>query len=232
MKFTFAGVAAACLLFAGESSAQSALEACVNQSSGTVKLVAADQPCGNKEARVVWNIAGPQGPAGPPGPEGPPGPPGMGGGGGSLQVVDSSTPPLTVGHLAGVQQVIMTPADDPAAFFAVYFNTAGFVQHKIGPWFVYYQSANCAGDAYVNSTSYGKAVIEAYVWDGYVHYANEPLNPALNTAVSYSTGASCGTLMPPMNSTSALTLLRKRPVTDFTVRPEGTLTPPFRLQGQ
>jgi hypothetical protein len=197
-----------------------------------VKLVAVDKQCGNNETRVVWNVAGPQGPEGPRGPEGPQGQPGVGGGA-SLQVVDSSTPPLAVGHPVGGQLVIMTPADDSTAFFALFLNTAGFVQHKTGPYFINYQSPDCTGDAYVNVTSYGKLVIDGYVNDGFVYYANEPLNPALNTAVSYYNGQFCGLLPgPPMNSTGPLTLLRKRPLTDFTVRPEGTITPPFRLKGQ
>jgi hypothetical protein len=236
MQRAFVCVAAVCLLFARDASAQSSqLEACVNQSNGTVKIVAADERCGRRETRVVWNVAGPQGPEGARGPEGPQGPQGLPGadGGASLQVVDSSTPPIAVGHLVGLQQLVMTPADDSTTFFALSFNSAGFLQQKTLWGFILYQSPNCAGDAYVNTTSYGRPIIEAFVTDGYVYYADEPLNPALNTAVSYYNGNFCGMLSgPPMNSTGPLALLRKRPLTDFTVRPEGTVTPPFRLKGQ
>ena len=74
--------------------------ACVNNSSGTIKMVRADGTCATNEQRIVWNQQGPQGlpgpagpagvdgaagpagavgPAGPAGAEGPAGPPGPAG---------------------------------------------------------------------------------------------------------------------------------------------------------
>jgi hypothetical protein len=50
--------------------------ACVNNSSGTIFMVASDQACKTNETRIVWNQEGPMGPAGPPGPHGEAGPPG------------------------------------------------------------------------------------------------------------------------------------------------------------
>jgi hypothetical protein len=56
--------------------------ACVNNSSGTIHIVAQNAPCANNEISLVWNVAGPQGPAGPagfPGATGPQGPAGPAG---------------------------------------------------------------------------------------------------------------------------------------------------------
>jgi hypothetical protein len=56
--------------------------ACVNNSSGTIHMVGADEPCGNNEERIVWNNQGPpglkgdKGDKGDPGDQGPPGPKG------------------------------------------------------------------------------------------------------------------------------------------------------------
>jgi hypothetical protein len=56
--------------------------ACVNNSSGTIKMVGAGDSCRNNEHLIVWNNRGPTGPTGPQGPpgetgpEGPQGPPG------------------------------------------------------------------------------------------------------------------------------------------------------------
>jgi hypothetical protein len=59
--------------------------ACVNNGSGTIKMISAEEQCTNAEQRVTWNEKGPKGDdgakgdpgvAGPMGPPGPPGPPG------------------------------------------------------------------------------------------------------------------------------------------------------------
>lgn len=47
--------------------------ACVNNSSGTIKVVSATSTCANNEILLVWNGEGTQGPAGPTGPTGPTG---------------------------------------------------------------------------------------------------------------------------------------------------------------
>ena len=53
--------------------------ACVNNSSGTIHMVGAGEPCGNNEELVTWNSEGPQGLPGEPGPAGPQGDAGPGG---------------------------------------------------------------------------------------------------------------------------------------------------------
>jgi len=56
--------------------------ACVNNSSGTIHMVAPEDSCNNNEQVVVWNSRGPVGPEGPQGPQGevgPAGPPGADG---------------------------------------------------------------------------------------------------------------------------------------------------------
>jgi hypothetical protein len=77
------------LLFVGAATWVSAqggpvvYHACVNNSSGTIHMIAPDDSCNNNEQRVEWNSEGPPGPQGPPGadgadgapgPQGPPGP--------------------------------------------------------------------------------------------------------------------------------------------------------------
>lgn len=47
--------------------------ACVNNSSGTIKVVSATSTCANNEIMLVWNGEGTQGPTGPTGPTGPAG---------------------------------------------------------------------------------------------------------------------------------------------------------------
>ena len=61
----------------GAARAADQIYACVNASSGEIKLVAQNAACKNNETLVVWNVVGPQGmigPAGPVGPQGPIGP--------------------------------------------------------------------------------------------------------------------------------------------------------------
>ena len=48
--------------------------ACVNNSSGTIFIITAEQSCKSSEYRIVWNATGP---AGPQGLQGEPGPAGL-----------------------------------------------------------------------------------------------------------------------------------------------------------
>lgn len=64
---------------AGAGAAPGEIAACVNTSSGTIKIVGATETCKNNETRLTWNtqgIQGPQGPQGATGPAGPTGPQG------------------------------------------------------------------------------------------------------------------------------------------------------------
>jgi len=63
--------------------------ACVNNSSGEIKIVAPNTGCQNNQRLLVWNVAGqgvpgPAGPAGPAGPVGPAGAPGAPGTAGAI----------------------------------------------------------------------------------------------------------------------------------------------------
>lgn len=73
-------VGVAAVTFASANGGNTALiHSCINNSSGTIKIVSATGACGNNEMSVDWNqqgIQGPAGPAGPQGPVGPAGPPG------------------------------------------------------------------------------------------------------------------------------------------------------------
>ena len=50
-----------------------AIRACVNKSSGAIKIVHAGTACATNQTLLVWNQSGPPGPAGPQGPQGPQG---------------------------------------------------------------------------------------------------------------------------------------------------------------
>ncbi len=65
-----------CAAPAHAQSAPTAVHACVNNSSGTIHIVAATATCSSNEIALAWNVTGPQGPAGPVGPTGPQGPAG------------------------------------------------------------------------------------------------------------------------------------------------------------
>ncbi|MGE0686939.1 MAG: hypothetical protein AB7P33_09360 [Dehalococcoidia bacterium] len=56
----------------------SKIHACVNNSSGTIKIVGVSDGCKNNETALDWNIQGVAGPAGAAGPAGPAGPAGAG----------------------------------------------------------------------------------------------------------------------------------------------------------
>lgn len=78
------GGAAACAMGAALVGAQTApasptLFACVQQSSGQLRLVSADEPCRSGEGRIQWLVGGSTGSAGPAGPAGPQGPAGVAG---------------------------------------------------------------------------------------------------------------------------------------------------------
>jgi hypothetical protein len=47
--------------------------ACINKSSGSIRIVTSSTSCKKNETKISWNQIGPQGPQGEPGPAGPPG---------------------------------------------------------------------------------------------------------------------------------------------------------------
>ncbi len=61
------------------SAAPGVIDACVNKSSGSVRIIGASQSCGSAENALSWNVAGPTGPTGPAGATGPTGPAGAAG---------------------------------------------------------------------------------------------------------------------------------------------------------
>ncbi len=70
-----AGAAVVGVTFALADGSQSATTyyACVNNSSGTIKMMSATDTCHSNETKIQWNQAGAAGPAGDPGPKGDPG---------------------------------------------------------------------------------------------------------------------------------------------------------------
>ena len=79
-------------------------QACVNNSSGTIKMIAADGTCGANDVRIEWNQQGPAGPVGQQGQVGPMGPAGPAGGTGSIDDLDG-TPCRADSPLAGFLQL-------------------------------------------------------------------------------------------------------------------------------
>jgi collagen triple helix repeat protein len=80
-----AGAFAVTLALAPISADAQQIFACVNATSGAVRIVAQGVACRTPESLVTWNVVGPQGPPGPAGPAGalgPPGPQGPAGSGG------------------------------------------------------------------------------------------------------------------------------------------------------
>lgn len=74
--FATAFLASSVLAINGAARAADQIYACVNTSSGEIKLVGQNATCKNNETLVVWNVigpAGPQGLTGLPGPQGPAG---------------------------------------------------------------------------------------------------------------------------------------------------------------
>jgi hypothetical protein len=71
-----AGAFAVTLALAPISADAQQIFACVNATSGAVRIVAQGVACRTPESLVTWNVVGPQGPPGPAGPAGALGPPG------------------------------------------------------------------------------------------------------------------------------------------------------------
>ncbi|MEH7075142.1 type VI secretion system tube protein Hcp [Neobacillus drentensis] len=67
--------------------------ACVNNSSGTIKMVDENKACSNNEVKISWNQVGPKGDTGAPGPVGPQGPKGDTGATGATGPTGPQGPP-------------------------------------------------------------------------------------------------------------------------------------------
>jgi hypothetical protein len=109
-----AGGGYATTILVGVADDAGVFHACVNNMSGEMKFVSADEACTTGSSKVSWNQAGPQGspgPQGPPGAQGPPGPqgePGLSGGSDAFSTERANEfaiptgPPTTVLTLANV----------------------------------------------------------------------------------------------------------------------------------
>ena len=103
-------------LVLGLSSAEAAtIYACVNNSSGEVKIVSASTVCNNNFAKISWDVAGAQGPPGPAGPTGPAGPIGPIGSTGPTGATGPAGPAGAQGApgISSVQQVFSDQAGLP-----------------------------------------------------------------------------------------------------------------------
>jgi hypothetical protein len=95
LRLVGAAFVVALALVPGSAEAQQ-IFACVNNSSGTIHVVAPNVACQSNEVLLNWNVAGPQGPAGPIGSVGPAGPQGPAGPGGALAGADYQCAPQGV----------------------------------------------------------------------------------------------------------------------------------------
>jgi Collagen triple helix repeat (20 copies) len=80
--------------------------ACVNNSSGTIHIVAQNASCANNESLLTWNVVGSQGPAGPAGAPGPVGATGPQGPAGATGPAGPAGPTGPAGAAQGVINVL------------------------------------------------------------------------------------------------------------------------------
>ena len=71
-----AGMALALIASDAATAETGVINACVQESTGTLRIVGADEECPKNWTSLSWNVQGVPGPAGPTGPEGPTGPSG------------------------------------------------------------------------------------------------------------------------------------------------------------
>lgn len=97
--------------------------ACVNNSSGTIKMTSEAGTCGQNELRIVWNQQGPKGEPGEPGEPGPPGEPGEGAKSQAHAVTPGNTPIRFAS--SGTSQHVTTIAqlELPAGNHVIYLDT-------------------------------------------------------------------------------------------------------------
>jgi hypothetical protein len=82
--------------------ANQVIHSCINNSSGTIKIVSATTTCNNNDMAVDWNAVGPQGATGPAGPAGPVGPAGPQGPKGDTGATGPAGPAGPVGSVGPV----------------------------------------------------------------------------------------------------------------------------------
>jgi hypothetical protein len=156
---------------------------------------------------------------------------------GSLSVVDSSNPPIRVGALnqigtMGEQSfVLMTAANDDTTWWLLRIDASGFRPPTVDvPEVIFYQDASCSTAPYLPVFDEGapRLVIRGVVSGDQVLYAGEPPQKLSLSSQSVVPGGQCT----PLFTTGLVRPLLRRPLSDFTVRSEGTLTPPFAVSRQ
>jgi hypothetical protein len=105
-------VATAVLLFLGESAQAATVTyyACVNNTTGAVKIVNSTTTCATGTHKIQWNQTGPRGPVGPAGPQGVAGPTGPQGSSGLQGPAGPQGPPgLSIGFRTSCGGANITP---------------------------------------------------------------------------------------------------------------------------
>jgi Collagen triple helix repeat (20 copies) len=124
--------------------------ACVNNSSGTIHVVAPNAGCASNEILLVWNAVGPQGPPGPAGPAGPPGPAGTPGAPGAQGPAGPQGPPGAPGA-TGTAGAIGPPGPAVGVLAASDFTCGGPISDAIPLTFQ-------QGDQFTPGVSFGSGI--------------------------------------------------------------------------
>jgi hypothetical protein len=119
----------------------SVLYACVNKSTGAVRIVSQSTKCAATEYATHWNVTGATGPAGPQGP------PGAG-----ARLVTDSNSKIVGTFLPDVSGSAGTNSDVVLQINSIWFqlpvSTTGFASNGTG---LYYSRSGCSGTAYIAS---------------------------------------------------------------------------------
>lgn len=146
--------------------------ACVNESSGVLRMVSANTTCGAHEQPISWNQTGPQGPMGPQGPAGPQGPQGVAGLNGANGVSGYTVITKTQQLPGGPLNHLSLSADCPSG------------EHAIGGGFSF--PADTVFAPYPQFTTYGSAPVgsDGVAGDGWTYTADAAVGAGFNSTVT------------------------------------------------
>lgn len=153
-----------CLLQAQQQPLTTTFYACINNSSGAIRIVSQSTTCKSTEHKVHWNQAGPQGPQGPKGPQGPTGPQGAQGpegpsgpqGPAGVSEGRASTAPFGANILLSPSPKIVLKTNPLATSGTYYVSASSFVAVANGDQYVFcYDTLASNGNPSQMTGSYG-----------------------------------------------------------------------------
>lgn len=121
------------------------ITACVQKTTGSMRVVAGQSACGPAESPITWNSDGVQGPPGPDGPPGIAGPSGA-----PMEVLDANA--TVLGILLGSPQSGPTFVtwNDKQKIMLQFFSEDGTLFSPCGQ-FIYFEQPNCTGAGWIPS---------------------------------------------------------------------------------